>query len=149
MKESIDSTNFVESFNPTPRSGVRTLAPTPEDLKNGKRMLKEDVETSSKTLNPTPKAGVKTLAPTPENLSKRLMKESIDTTDFTGINLCKLPNLIFVNIEGTESNFDEQNYECATKFDDGKYDMKLEKPRKSGFFEPTSSTNMYGNFKYN
>ena len=84
MKETIDSNNFVESFNPTPRSGVRTLAPTPEDLKNVKRMLK-DVETSSKSLNPTPKAGVKTLAPTPENLSKRLMKESIDTTDFTGI----------------------------------------------------------------
>ena len=69
--------------------------------------------------------------------------------DFTGINLCKLPNLFFVNIEGTESNFDEQDYECATKFQDGKYDMKNEKPKKSGFSEPTSSTNMYGNFKYN
>jgi hypothetical protein len=83
--KSIDSINYVETFQPTPESGVRTLAPTPEDLKNVKRMLKEDVETSSKTLNPPPKAGVKTLAPTPENLSKRLMKESIDTTDFTGI----------------------------------------------------------------
>ena len=68
--------------------------------------------------------------------------------DFTGIDLCGIPNLTFVNLENTESNFDEQGYECAYNFGKGMYDMDYEKPKEKGFSEPTSSTDIYGKYNY-
>ena len=36
-----------------------------------------------------------------------------ESADFSDINICSLPNLAFVNLNGTENNFEEQGYECA------------------------------------
>jgi hypothetical protein len=36
-----------------------------------------------------------------------------ESADFSGVNICSLPNLSFINLNGTENNFEEQGYECA------------------------------------
>ena len=33
--------------------------------------------------------------------------------NFSGINICDLPQLLFINLNGTRNNFEEQGYECA------------------------------------
>jgi hypothetical protein len=77
-----------------------------------------------------------------------ILIESCEFIDFTGINLCGI-GLIFIKINNTESNFDEQNYECAKEISNGMYDMEIpEEPKKLGFSEPTFSTNIYGKPNY-
>jgi hypothetical protein len=39
--------------------------------------------------------------------------------DFSDVDICGLPELVFININGTENNFNEQDYECARYGDDG------------------------------
>ena len=70
--------------------------------------------------------------------------------DFSGIDLCSSPNLIFIHIQGTDSNFKEQGYECAEEIGKNMYDMRFveEPPKKKRFSDPSVSTNMYGDFKY-
>jgi hypothetical protein len=68
--------------------------------------------------------------------------------DFSEIDLCGLPNLQFVNLKNTDSNFEEQGYECAKEIVKGLYEMDYEKPKELGFSEPTSSTNSYGKYNY-
>jgi hypothetical protein len=44
-----------------------------------------------------------------------------ESADFSDVDICGLPELVFVNLTGTENNFEEQGYECAEaedKFDD-------------------------------
>jgi hypothetical protein len=36
-----------------------------------------------------------------------------ESADFSDVDICGLPNLVFVNLSGTENNFDEQGYECV------------------------------------
>jgi len=36
-----------------------------------------------------------------------------ESADFSGVDICGLPELAFVNLNGTENNFEEQGYECA------------------------------------
>ena len=36
-----------------------------------------------------------------------------ESVDFSDVDICGLPNLAFVNLRGTENNFEEQGYECA------------------------------------
>jgi hypothetical protein len=38
-----------------------------------------------------------------------------ESADFSDVDICGLPELAFVNLQGTENNFDEQGYECAIK----------------------------------
>jgi hypothetical protein len=79
--------------------------------------------------------------------TKFIIIKDCEFIDFTGINLCGI-GLDFVKINGTESNFDEQNYECVEDIG-GVYDMSVsEKPKKLGFSEPTFSTNIYGKPNY-
>jgi hypothetical protein len=70
--------------------------------------------------------------------------------DFSGIDLCSSPNLIFIHLQRTDSNFQEQGYECAKEIGKNMYDMKFEEepPKKKRFSDPIASTNMYGDFKY-
>jgi hypothetical protein len=46
-----------------------------------------------------------------------------ESADFSDVDICSLPELAFVNLTGTENNFEEQGYECAIKekLDDGSY----------------------------
>jgi hypothetical protein len=39
--------------------------------------------------------------------------------DFSDVDICGLSELVFININGTENNFKEQDYECARYGDDG------------------------------
>ena len=41
--------------------------------------------------------------------------------DFSDIDLCSMRNLAFVNLAGTDNNFDEQDYECVEEFGQGLY----------------------------
>jgi len=36
-----------------------------------------------------------------------------ESADFSDVDICSLPNLAFINLNGTENNFEEQGYECA------------------------------------
>ena len=36
-----------------------------------------------------------------------------ESADFSDVDICGLPNLAFVNLNGTENNFEEQGYECV------------------------------------
>jgi hypothetical protein len=36
-----------------------------------------------------------------------------ESADFSDVDICSLPNLEFINLNGTENNFEEQGYECA------------------------------------
>ena len=40
-----------------------------------------------------------------------------ESADFSDVDICGLPNLAFVNLNGTENNFEEQGYECANSED--------------------------------
>ena len=40
-----------------------------------------------------------------------------ESADFSDIDICGLPNLAFVNLNGTENNFEEQGYECVNTDD--------------------------------
>ena len=43
--------------------------------------------------------------------------------DFSDIDVCSMRNLAFVNLVGTDNNFDEQDYECAEHFGEGLYSL--------------------------
>ena len=36
-----------------------------------------------------------------------------ESADFSGVDICGLPKLVYVNLKGTENNFEEQGYECV------------------------------------
>ena len=38
-----------------------------------------------------------------------------ESADFSDVDICGLPELTFINLTGTENNFEEQGYECAEK----------------------------------
>jgi hypothetical protein len=40
-----------------------------------------------------------------------------ESADFSDVDICGLPNLAFINLNGTENNFEEQDYECANTED--------------------------------
>lgn len=40
-----------------------------------------------------------------------------ESADFSDVDICSLPNLAFINLNGTENNFEEQDYECANTED--------------------------------
>jgi hypothetical protein len=46
-----------------------------------------------------------------------------ESADFSDVDICGLPELAFVNLQGTENNFEEQGYKCAIKekLDDDSY----------------------------
>lgn len=41
--------------------------------------------------------------------------------DFSNVDICGLPMLSFINLIGTENNFDEQGFECSDKQEEGFY----------------------------
>jgi len=41
--------------------------------------------------------------------------------DFSNIDMCSFPNLNFVNLKGTDNNFEEQGYECFFDMGRGMY----------------------------
>jgi hypothetical protein len=44
-----------------------------------------------------------------------------ESADFSDVDICGLPNLTFINLQGTENNFDEQGYECLENEGNGVY----------------------------
>ena len=36
-----------------------------------------------------------------------------ESADFSDVDICGLPKLVYVNLKGTENNFEEQGYECV------------------------------------
>ena len=44
-----------------------------------------------------------------------------ESADFSDVDICGLPNLTFINLYGTENNFDEQGYECLESEGGGMY----------------------------
>jgi len=77
-----------------------------------------------------------------------ILIEDCEFADFTGIELCGLSDLMFVRIVHTDSNFEQQSYECAKDLGGGLYDMNYEKPKEKGFSKPTASTDMYGDYNF-
>ena len=43
--------------------------------------------------------------------------------DFSGIDICGIDKLMYINLVGTDNNFEEQGYECAEKDGDGFYSL--------------------------
>ncbi len=87
-----------------------------------------------------------------ENIPREVRFIVIDEcefADFNGIELCGLPDLMFVRIVHTDSNFEQQSYECAKDLGNGMYDMSYKNRKELGFSEPTSSTDIYGKYNYN
>jgi len=41
--------------------------------------------------------------------------ENCESADFSDVDICGLSNLAFINLTGTENNFEEQGYECSDK----------------------------------
>ena len=41
--------------------------------------------------------------------------ENCESADFSDVDICGLSNLTFINLTGTENNFEEQGYECSDK----------------------------------
>ena len=41
--------------------------------------------------------------------------------DFSDIDMCSFPNLVAVNLKGTDNNFEEQGYECFSDMGNGLY----------------------------
>jgi hypothetical protein len=66
-------------------------------------------ETVSKTLNRLPKS------------IRFLAILNSEYADFSNINICSYPELIMVNLKGTDNNFEEQGYECANDMGRGLY----------------------------
>jgi hypothetical protein len=59
----------------------------------------------------------------PEN-TKFLNIKDCEYADFSNIDMCAFPELIFVNLRGTENNFDRQDYDCPyDQYGDGLYDF--------------------------
>jgi hypothetical protein len=57
----------------------------------------------------------------PLNITYLSLREC-DFADFDDIDLCSFPSLKNVNLIGTESNLEEQGYECLNKWDErGQY----------------------------
>jgi hypothetical protein len=48
----------------------------------------------------------------PENVRFIQISDS-EYADFSNIDICAFPKLIFVNLKGTENNFDKQDYGCG------------------------------------
>jgi len=44
-----------------------------------------------------------------------------ESADFSDVDICSLPNLSFINLNGTENNFEEQGYECTSTEDSPYY----------------------------
>jgi hypothetical protein len=44
-----------------------------------------------------------------------------DSADFSDVDMCSLPELTFINLTGTENNFNEQGYECFDDEGNGMY----------------------------
>ena len=44
-----------------------------------------------------------------------------ESADFSGVDICGLPELVFLNLKGTENNFEEQGYECTSAKDSPYY----------------------------
>jgi hypothetical protein len=47
--------------------------------------------------------------------------ENCESADFSDVDICGLPKLSFINLTGTENNFDEQGFECSDKQEEGFY----------------------------
>jgi hypothetical protein len=44
-----------------------------------------------------------------------------ESADFSGVDICGLPELVFLNLKGTKNNFEEQGYECTSTKDSPYY----------------------------
>jgi hypothetical protein len=44
-----------------------------------------------------------------------------ESADFSGVDICGLPELVFVNLKGTKNNFEGQGYECTSTEDSPYY----------------------------
>jgi len=111
------------------------------------RLTVPDAENMMKLNNLSSDEVRKSLSDIPETM-RYIEIMNCEFADFTGINLCELPDLRFVYLKGTESNFNEQGYYCSTDLGGGIYDMEYEKPKETGFSEPSSSTDIYGKYNY-
>ena len=47
--------------------------------------------------------------------TKFIMISDCEYADFSDIDICNLPNLAYINLRGTENNFNEQGYDCASE----------------------------------
>lgn len=65
-----------------------------------------------------------------QQLPKNMMFLGIrnsEFADFSGINLCDYPDLMFVTLKGTKNNLEEQNLDCFESWGDGMFD-RIEQP---------------------
>ena len=65
-----------------------------------------------------------------QQLPKNMMFLGIrnsEFADFSGINLCDYPDLVFVSLGGTKNNFEEQNFDCFESWGNGMFD-RIEQP---------------------
>ena len=59
----------------------------------------------------------------PEN-TKFIQISDCEYADFSSIDICSFPKLVFMSLKGTKNNFEEQNYDCPfLKSGNGVYDF--------------------------
>lgn len=66
-----------------------------------------------------------------QQLPKNIMFLGImdsEYADFSGINLCDYPDLVFVSLRGTKNNFEKQNFECFESLAGGMFFERIEQP---------------------
>jgi|LakMenEpi03Aug12_release.lakeMendotaPanAssembly.Ray.scaffolds.fasta_scaffold289359_2 hypothetical protein len=91
-----------------------------EQRMNVPRRLKQDSEDGILELNDQTilldGASEETVNEVLSNLSgneRFIVIQNSEYADFSGVNICGLPELLFMNLEGTPNNFEEQGYECG------------------------------------
>ena len=69
----------------------------------------------------------KILSELPEDIKFLAFWECDGFADFSNINICELPEIIFVNLKGTKNNFEEL-FDCYEKMADHLYDLAKPDP---------------------
>ena len=67
----------------------------------------------------------------PKNIKFLAINDS-EYADFSGINICDYPELLFVNVKGTENNLEELNFDCLRIFHKGIFErVQVDEPEPS------------------
>jgi hypothetical protein len=81
----------------------------------------------------------------PRNIKFLAINDS-EYADFSGINICDYPELLFVNVKGTENNLEELNFDCLRIFhgDKGIFErIQVDKPEPSIYQDDKTKTLPY------
>jgi hypothetical protein len=100
----------------------RSMDEQPEDI-DSEDYSSYGEKTFQKITNASKREVDRFLENLPEN-TKFIQISDCEYADFSSIDICSFPKLVFMNLKGTENNFEEQNYDCPfSNFGNGVYDF--------------------------